>query len=1226
MFKLQQKSTGLFMDAYENRFFANRPGFEVVLRPKQPDYSQAWVLHQEPNGLYSVTQAETGRFMDAYENNPRPPQWTWDHTAVTRLAQESGDNLSQRWIIYAVPGSVEGSGEHFIKQASTEFFLDGYSDPEHDYQVCLRPNQTMANATHDPSQIWILTKIEDLPDLDGIYIFRQKDTDRLLDGHQNPKGNFEFITKDVEFSPTQHFVVRRVMGEAYTIIQESSGRFMDAYETSNANFKQHYAVVGRAFQNDDSQKWFIEKVTYNEFRIMHHDTGRMLTAYEDDAHDWMCHTMDRDELEDEIWKAKKIGEIPQLEGIWTIQQKSSGLYLDAYPTVGPYKDGLGWEAVFRPKQNDTSQHWIISKKDGEVYEVKQVSTGKCLDAIETGSPMWNWNFSACIRDPQNNPSQFWYFQWRQENEFTIRQHGNTRYLDAWPDATHDFMAVTREYQFNDDSQIFQLTKVGSLCVPMANCLDTFQCGAVDDGCGGKTYCGPFEDGHCPQWNIFANHSYDCVDHTCVCAPKTKCDKTSECGWEDDGCGGKVICGHQGNCTTKNPVSLQPDKCLFDPNNFTITPPLTLTPPVLAPNNNSCICVPKVGCNETAECGEEDDGCGGIITCNAHPKATIGGNCSAPQHVCAKNNTCECIPKTVCDVGNVCGFQDDGCGGTIPCGDKGNCTNGTNFACNHSSHECVCMPKQCGEDLCGILPDDGCGKEINCGGCQVANKMCNNEKHKCEIVPSPPCPSMVCQGPHPGPGPGPAPGPAPKGPAPGAPGPAPKGPGKGKGKAPAGAPGPAPKGPAPAPGPDVLPPDVPKNLAPARAAAANVLNQLATAGTAQQQEWKTAALQMPQAKRKLNAVGLNAIHSATGLAHLAPIPHNGNTAIRNALPNAERIVAEEAVLATNDTLWSHKPFWASLEAVHTEQDRLRAEAQSRIDAVVQGFAWDAEKRAETATQAALANMPPAYLEAGMKRLKRTLYDRITRHVPGAVPMPASAPSPHPADTTKTPEGDADSDEIASTMKKVSENTLNDLTAEIGDTKRWMNVVADQYTVDATREATIAAWPASRQLGQQLETQLTSGPVSEKAQEAYIMALNSMEAAASAAAKKPADVAAYSVAPEAVHMAAHVATHSLSGPIARESILNAQHVLGSIATGVVVDQLDSKVQEIKQNIDVSHHIDKTFRALNQSMTQEFSKLAAETANTLVAQMKAVQGVMGPGPSPAPVALPPAGPAPS
>jgi hypothetical protein len=242
------------------------------------------------------------------------------------------------------------------------------------------------------------------------------------------------------------------------------------------------------------------------------------------------------------------------------------------------------------------------------------------------------------------------------------------------------------------------------------------------------------------------------------------------------------------------------------------------------------------------------------------------------------------------------------------------------------------------------------------------------------------------------------------------------------------------------------------------------------------------------------------------------------------------------------------------------------------------------------------------------------------------MPAPAPSPLPAPAAKTTAGDADSAEIEATIKKVAKETLLEYTADFSDTKRWMNVVADQYTVDATREATIAAWPASQAIGAQLEKQLMSGNVAPRAQAAYDEALKNMEANAAAAAVKPADLAAFSIAPDAVHMAAHSATHTLSGPIARQSLLNAQQVLGSIATGVVVDELDGKVQEIADDpVPLAHHIDSSFEILDSKAPKEFAKIATESANQLVAQMKAAEALAGPSPSPAagPVAAPPAPP---
>lgn len=1280
MFIFRHKHTGWYVDAYEKRFFQNRPGFEVVLRPKQRDYSQKWILHREPNNLYSITHAETGRFLDAFESNPQPGSWTWDRTVVTRLSQESGDNWSQRWIITAVPGSVEGSHEYYIRQASSKNFLDSWEDKAHDYQVCARENQSAADGSHHPSQIWILERQEDLPDLDGVYIFRQKDTGRLLDAHQNPSGNLEVITRDVEFSQSQHFIIRRVLGYAYTVMQESTGKFLDAYETGSSNWRYNFTAVMRPYQPDDSQKWFIEKLAYNEFRFMHHVTGRMLTAFEDAAHDYVVKTHDRDELDDEKWVATKIGEIPQLEGIWTIQQKSSGKYLDAYPTIGVYQDpgqeGLGFEAVVRDKQynmsfvspspaslppspgplsmpedtpQDNSQHWILVKRDGEVYEMKQESSGKLLDALEEpDTARWWRNYAACIRPNQRNPSQLWYFQWIGENEYTIRQHGNTRYLDAWPDASHDFLAVTRPLQPNDDSQIWIMKRVGDLCTPLASCADfPFQCGSVDDGCDGQVFCGPHPQGQCAQRNVWTNMPYACEDHACVCTPKPACDVNNTCGWQDDGCGGVVYCGEQANgtagplCKTKNPISGQRDKCMFNATKYTQSAAGVL-PFAPEPNNHTCVCQPRLICSNTSECGVEEDGCGGFVTCNQSPMANMEGNCSAPQHECVVhspgNHSCTCIPKTVCDTGNVCGFQDDGCGGTVACGNNGTCTNGTNFACNASTHQCTCQPKPCGEWLCGLVPDDGCGKQVNCGGCQVADKECDTKKHVCIPRPPPPCPNPPCGGPT-------APGPAPVSPAPWAlpaPAPAPApGPSPGPGgPAPLGAPGPS-----PAPGPEVMPFEIPKDLTPAYAAANEEVARQATGMTANQQAAiagtkltqvpeSNSTAQMPDVQKWLQSkngrvkwpASLLSVHNLAAQPPLSPIPHGGNIALRNALPNAEAMIAQESVLAVNDTLWTEKPFWAGLAALQAEQNELRVNAKEKIDAVVKNLVWDVSRRAQQATRDVLSNMPPPYLNAGMTRLHRTLYDRIVRHIPGIGPSPAPAPAPMstpgaaPVSAIDSDEGDADSKEINSQMKKVSDETLKIALAEIDKTKYWMKKVADQYTIAATIDGVKSAWPASQAIGQNLETQVLSGSGAAKAQAAFLEAINDMQSNAMTAAKEPADEAAFSVAPEAVTVATKTATDHLALTIARQSILNAKHVLGGISSGVVVDQLDGKVQEMGGK-PLADKIDHKFHIVDKTVPAEFDKIAAQTVNSIMAQMNLAQGPSAAGgPGAAPMSAPP------
>jgi hypothetical protein len=57
------------------------------------------------------------------------------------------------------------------------------------------------------------------------------------------------------------------------------------------------------------------------------------------------------------------------------------------------------------------------------------------------------------------------------------------------------------------------------------------------------------------------------------------------------------------------------------------------------------------------CGKSDDGCQNTITCQ--------GTC-ASNEVCENNKCKVCIPRTCADVGFVCGFPSNGCGGALSC--------------------------------------------------------------------------------------------------------------------------------------------------------------------------------------------------------------------------------------------------------------------------------------------------------------------------------------------------------------------------------------------------------------------------------------------------------------------------------------------------------------------------------------------------------------------------------
>ncbi|MFN7134440.1 MAG: hypothetical protein ACK4N5_20335, partial [Myxococcales bacterium] len=93
-----------------------------------------------------------------------------------------------------------------------------------------------------------------------------------------------------------------------------------------------------------------------------------------------------------------------------------------------------------------------------------------------------------------------------------------------------------------------------------------------------------------------------------------------------------------------------------------------------------MCAPRTCEVAGANCGEVEDGCGGVLTCGtcAEGQSCGGGGtanvCGAPA----------CVPTTCAAQGKNCGELPDGCGGTLICG-----TCGDGEACGAGGEENVC---------------------------------------------------------------------------------------------------------------------------------------------------------------------------------------------------------------------------------------------------------------------------------------------------------------------------------------------------------------------------------------------------------------------------------------------------------------------------------------------------------------------------------------------------------
>lgn len=106
----------------------------------------------------------------------------------------------------------------------------------------------------------------------------------------------------------------------------------------------------------------------------------------------------------------------------------------------------------------------------------------------------------------------------------------------------------------------------------------------------------------------------------------------------------------------------------------------------------------------ADCGQPEDGCGGTLDC---------GECEGVDS-CGGGGVeflCGCTPTTCAEAGATCGAIDDGCGGSLDCGGcapPDECVDGL----------CGCAdPNACDGRECGDVVD-ACGNVVSCGACEA----------------------------------------------------------------------------------------------------------------------------------------------------------------------------------------------------------------------------------------------------------------------------------------------------------------------------------------------------------------------------------------------------------------------------------------------------------------------------------------------------------------------------
>lgn len=320
----------------------------------------------------------------------------------------------------------------------------------------------------------------------------------------------------------------------------------------------------------------------------------------------------------------------------------------------------------------------------------------------------------------------------------------------------------------------------NVCVPRptctpSSCMDLgVECGPTGDGCGGTLDCTAVTGG-CGAGEICGSgaQSGQCVDETSICTPKTLMQACAgTCGVVDDGCGHALDCssspstrcpsgqtcggggvpgqcGADMGCVPVHVMDACAGKCGFVSdgceggyqcgagNGGVVCDgsagdscggggvPNQCGRPACTPLSEAEAC-PVVGGFES--CGQQPDGCGGLVDCGGCPGAQQCGLSTA--NVCGEVSCTPTPVRMAC--GGRCGTVPDGCGGQYNCnaGNGGVTCSGDAFCGALEPNSCgvppqSCTPLTCQElgHSCG-LASDGCGNVINCWpGCDPSDRDC-----------------------------------------------------------------------------------------------------------------------------------------------------------------------------------------------------------------------------------------------------------------------------------------------------------------------------------------------------------------------------------------------------------------------------------------------------------------------------------------------------------------------
>jgi hypothetical protein len=183
------------------------------------------------------------------------------------------------------------------------------------------------------------------------------------------------------------------------------------------------------------------------YTIQQQSTGRFVDAHEYAGKDFALVSRPAQNNDTQRWILRPLG------GVYTIQQESTGRFVDAHEYAG--KD---FALVTRPAQNNDTQRWMLTRLEGNTYTIQQQSSGRVVDAYQSAEK----DFALVTRTAQNNDTQKWVITPSANDTYTIQQRSTGRFVDAHEITEKDFALVTRTAQ-NNKTQRWILNPVGVVC-------------------------------------------------------------------------------------------------------------------------------------------------------------------------------------------------------------------------------------------------------------------------------------------------------------------------------------------------------------------------------------------------------------------------------------------------------------------------------------------------------------------------------------------------------------------------------------------------------------------------------------------------------------------------------------------------------------------------------------------------------------------------------------------